>query len=78
LSLLSGGSFIIYFTVWLYLYYNAPEGKRGADTAHTQMGRPTYEAPKASRKVLETEYTHTHTHTHTHRAHTHKQTHKLT
>ena len=31
---------------------------RGADTAHTQMGRPTYEAPTR-------EYTHKHTQTQT-------------
>ena len=33
--------------------------RRGADTAHTQMGRPTYEAPTR-------EYTHKHTQTQTH------------
>ena len=32
--------------------------RRGADTAHTQMGRPTYEAPTR-------EYTHKHTQTQT-------------
>jgi hypothetical protein len=32
--------------------------RRGADTAHTKMGRPTYEAPIR-------EYTHKHTQTHT-------------
>jgi len=37
------------------LEMNAPE--RGADTAHTQMGRLTYEAPTP-------EYTHKHTQTH--------------
>jgi hypothetical protein len=39
------------------LYINAPEGCRHG--THTQMGRPTYEAPTR-------EYTHKHTQTHKH------------
>ena len=37
--------------------------RRGADTAHTQMGRPTYEAP-----TRESTHTNTHKHKQTHNA----------
>jgi hypothetical protein len=48
-----------------YVIYQRAGARRGANTAHTQMGRPTYE-----RHLYTREYTHTNTHKH-------KQTHNV-
>jgi hypothetical protein len=42
-----------------YVIYQRAGARRGANTAHTQMGRPTYE-----RHLYTREYTHTNTHKH--------------